>query len=75
MARKMVGFHILIRGSECFMSEKRFYITDRMQITLLPPCIDDWLPESHLARFVAEMVDQLDLNEFYEKYTNRGARA
>ena len=29
---------------------------------LLPPSVDEWLPERHLARFVAEVVDELDLS-------------
>ena len=32
------------------------------QMLLLPPSLDEWLPEDHLARFVAELVDEvLDL--------------
>lgn len=37
---------------------------------LLPPSLADWLPEGHLARFVAELVDEvLDLGPFYADYT------
>jgi transposase len=35
---------------------------------LLPPSLDDWLPEGHLARFVAEVVETLDLSEIYATY-------
>jgi hypothetical protein len=28
---------------------------------LLPPSVDEWLPEKHLARFVAEVIDGLEL--------------
>ena len=28
---------------------------------LLPPSVDKWLPERHLARFVVEVIDGLDL--------------
>ena len=28
---------------------------------LLPPTFREWLPESHLAYFVSDMIDQLDL--------------
>jgi len=35
---------------------------DRQIRYLLPPSVDDWLPEWHLARFVVEIIDQLDLS-------------
>jgi len=34
---------------------------------LLPPSPLDWLPEGHLARFVLDLVDELDLSAVYEK--------
>ena len=37
---------------------------------LLPPSLDDWLPGEHLARFVAELVDEhLDLSRIHAAYT------
>ena len=38
------------------------------QAYLLPPSLQDWLPEGHLARFVAEVVEALDLAAIYAKY-------
>ncbi len=38
------------------------------QLLLLPPSIEEWLPEGHLARFVSEVVDELDLGEIEETY-------
>ena len=38
---------------------------------LLPPSLDDWLPQGHLARFISETVDQLDLAGFYAKFRER----
>ena len=35
---------------------------DRDTDFLLPPSVDEWLPESHLARFVVEVIEQLDLS-------------
>lgn len=32
------------------------------QTLLLPPALEDWLPEGHLARFVSDVVDELDLS-------------
>ena len=40
------------------------------QMFLLPPSLQDWLPEGHLSYFVSDVVDQLDLSEivsYYEK--------
>ena len=39
------------------------------QLLLLPPSIQEWLPEHHLARFVSEVVDELDLTAIEERYT------
>jgi hypothetical protein len=37
---------------------------------LLPPSLDEWLPQDQLARFVAELVDEvLDLSAIYADYT------
>ena len=35
------------------------------QSLLLPPSLEDWLPEDHLSRFVSDVVDALDLREIY----------
>jgi transposase len=45
------------------------------QDLLLPPSLDDWLPAGHMARFVAELVDEhLDLSRIRAAYTEgRGA--
>ncbi len=52
--------------------EKRYKSYDPDQSLLFPPNIRDWLPEGHLAYFVSDVVDQLDLSEIeavYEKDT------
>ena len=38
------------------------------QDLLLPPSLRDWLPENHLAHFVSDVVDQLDLNAIESVY-------
>jgi transposase len=38
------------------------------QELLLPPSLRDWLPENHLAYFVSDVVDQLDLSEIHAVY-------
>ncbi len=48
---------------------KVFRRYDPSQSFLLPPSIDDWLPEDHTARFVSEVVDELlDLSVVYDSY-------
>ncbi len=42
------------------------------QSLLLPPSLQDWLPNGHLAYFVSETVDQLNLQRFYGRYAERG---
>ena len=41
---------------------------DREQAFLMPPSLRDWLPEDHLAWFVIQSVEQLDLSAFYTSY-------
>lgn len=53
------------------MSEK-FQTINRDTAYLLPPSLQDWLPEKHLARFVVDIVDQLDLNELLRRYSGGG---
>jgi transposase len=38
------------------------------QTLLLPPALEDWLPEGHLARFISDVVDSLDLSEIEKAY-------
>lgn len=44
------------------------------QSILLPPSPRDWLPEGHLAYFISDTVDNLDLSAFYEPYEGDGRR-
>jgi transposase/uncharacterized protein YecA (UPF0149 family) len=53
----------------------RFIAVDRDTAYLLPPSVDDWLPQAHLARFVVEVIDQLDLSELVRQYAGRGSAA
>jgi len=41
---------------------------------LLPPSLSEWLPENHLAYFVGEVIDRLDLQIFYARYEGDGRR-
>ena len=55
--------------------DKTFRRFDPGQQFLLPPSLDEWLPVEHLARFIAELVDEhLDLSRILAAFTEgRGA--
>lgn len=53
----------------------RFVQIDRDTAYLLPPSVQEWLPEDHLARFIVETVEQLDLSELNREYAGRGMAA
>jgi len=46
---------------------------DRDTAFLFPPSVDEWLPQRHLARFVVEVVDGLDLSEMVKAYRGSGS--
>ena len=48
------------------------YVPD--QTLLLPPSLQEWLPEGHLAYFISDTVDELDLSAFHERYAGGGPR-
>jgi transposase len=50
-----------------------FRTIDRETGFLLPPSVDDWLPERHLARFVVEVIDGLDLSAMSRSYRGTGS--
>ena len=53
---------------------KRFRTCDLDQPYLLPPSLQDWLPSDHLARFVADVTAQLDLQALYADYARQDGR-
>jgi transposase len=46
---------------------------DRDTGFLLPPSVDEWLPERHLARFVVEVIEGLDLRAMVGSYRGSGS--
>src|SRR5580704_4466379 len=50
-----------------------FRPTDRETGFLMPPSVDEWLPERHLARFVVEVVEGLDLRAMSGSYRGSGS--
>ena len=50
-----------------------FRTIDRETGFLLPPSVDEWLPEKHLARFVVEVIDGMDLRAMSGSYRGSGS--
>ena len=50
-----------------------FRQVDRETGFLLPPSVDEWLPERHLARFVVEVIEGLDLTAMVKAYRGSGS--
>lgn len=46
----------------------RYREYDPEQMLLLPPALQHWLPEDHLAYFISDLVDELDLSEIMDSY-------
>src|SRR5215216_2668763 len=51
---------------------QNFIACDREQAFLLPPSLDEWLPEDHFARFGIAAVEAMDLSAFYAGYRADG---
>lgn len=45
-----------------------------LQQMLLPEALQDWLPEGHMAYFISDAVDGLDLSAFHARYAGPGPR-
>src|SRR4249920_3888023 len=50
-----------------------FRLSDRVTSFLLPPSVDEWLPQRHLARFIVEVIDGLDLSAMSKNYRGTGS--
>ncbi len=51
------------------------FLPDTVNQTLLfPPSLHDWLPEGHLARFLVDVVSELDLRAIYKSYSDKDGR-
>lgn len=64
-----------VRQLKAMREMSRFHPVDRQTGYLLPPSVDEWLPEDHLARFIVEVVDGLDLSALEKAYAGRGSAA
>src|SRR3990167_9499833 len=52
-----------------------FHPIDRDTDYLLPPSVQEWLPEAHLARYVVDVIEGLDLTALERAYAGRGSDA
>src|SRR5450631_1312258 len=50
-----------------------FRPSDRLTSFLLPPSVDEWLPQRHLARFVVDVIEDLDLTAMSKSYRGTGS--
>ena len=50
-----------------------FLSCDREQDFLLPPSVREWLPAGHLAWYLLDVVERLDLGAFYRAYRADGS--
>ena len=71
------SFSVIIWAMDCWILKDydmayNFLPCNRNQTYLLPPSLTDWLPEDHLAWFVLDAVEQIDLSQFYKKYRTDG---
>ena len=48
---------------------------DRNTPDLFPACVQDYLPDDHMARFVVEVIDQLNIDDFTKTYRGVGSKA
>jgi len=53
-------------------SQLELLLIDRDTGFLMPPSVDEWLPERHLARFVVEVIAGLDLRAMTGSYRGSG---
>lgn len=52
----------------------KFVLVNRDTPYLMPPSVQEWIPENHLARFVVEIVAKLDLRPLVDAYAGRGSQ-
>ncbi len=57
------------------MAVQTFLPVDRSTPFFLPPSVQEWVPSDHLAYFIVDVVDQLDLSALERSYAGRGSKA
>ena len=54
---------------------KTYLPYDPDQQLLLPAALQEWLPPDHLAYFISDVADQLDLSAITARYSRKGGAA
>jgi transposase len=54
---------------------EHFKPLDRDTLFLMPPSVQEWIPDDHLARFIVDVVAKLDLQPIRSRYAGRGSEA
>jgi transposase len=54
---------------------ENFKPLDRDTLFLMPPSVQEWIPDNHLARFIVDVVAKLDLHPIRSRYAGRGSAA
>ena len=65
---------MLARSLLCSSMSTSYVSYHPEQQQLLPPALQDWLPQGHLAYFISDTVDSLDLRAFHARYGSGGSR-
>jgi transposase len=60
--------YVVTLGRDNMRGDKRFRNFEPGQLLLLPPDLRDWLPDDHLAYFISDVVDTLDLSFVIRQY-------
>jgi len=55
--------------------QSKFKPVNKSQLFILPPSIEDFIPEGHLARAIDEIVEALDTKTIEDKYHFRGQKS
>lgn len=55
--------------------QSKFKSIQNDQLFLLPPSIDDFIPEGHLSRVISEIVDTFDTSKIEEQYSYQGQKS
>ena len=55
-------------SGELLMSKTYLPYEPDQQLLLPPPALQEWLPDDHLAYFISDVVDQLDISEVTARY-------
>ena len=63
------GTFVLIRPAQTFYERIKTYLPyEPDQQLLLPAALQEWLPDDHLAYFISDVVDQLDMSKVTARY-------